>query len=136
MSSPRSVLPPLACALAQDPAVLVGFRVLQGGIGAVMLPQGLGLIKEMFPPDEMGAAFGAFGPVMGLSAVGGPILAGFLVDADLFGWSWRTIFAINLPLGVAALVAGRMLLPASRPDRSLHLELTSAVIASATSLDW
>ncbi|WP_371300897.1 MFS transporter [Nocardioides sp.] len=122
----------LACALAQDPGMLVAFRVLQGGIGAVMLPQGLGLIKEMFPPDEMGAAFGAFGPVMGLSAVGGPILAGFLVDADLFGWSWRTIFAINLPLGVAALVAGRMLLPASRPDRSLHLELTSAVIASAS----
>ncbi len=122
----------LACALAQDPGTLIAFRVLQGGIGAVMLPQGLGLIKEMFPPDEMGRAFGAFGPIMGLSAVGGPILAGFLVDADVFGWSWRTIFAINLPIGLAALVAGRLLLPASRPDRGLHVELTSAMVASAS----
>ena len=87
--------------------MLITFRVLQGLIGAVMLPQGLGLIKEMFPPEDMAAAFGAFGPIMGLSAVGGPILAGWLVDADLFGWGWRTIFAINIPIGVVALLVGR-----------------------------
>ena len=52
----------------------------------------------MFPPEDMAAAFGAFGPIMGLSAVGGPILAGWLVDADLFGWGWRTIFAITSPV--------------------------------------
>ena len=64
--------------------MLITSRVLQGLLGAVMLPQGLGMIKEMFPPKEMAAAFGAFGPVMGLSAVGGPILAGWLVSADYF----------------------------------------------------
>jgi EmrB/QacA subfamily drug resistance transporter len=120
----------LACSLSQSPEMLVSFRVLQGLIGAVMLPQGLGLIKEMFPPDQIAAAFGAFGPIMGLSAVGGPILAGWLVDADLFGWEWRTIFAINIPIGVAALLAGFRVLPASKPDPSLRIDLTSAAIAS------
>ncbi|GGL98809.1 MFS transporter [Nakamurella endophytica] len=122
----------LACALSQSPGMLLTFRVLQGLLGAVMLPQGLGLIKEMFPPHEAAKAFGAFGPIMGLSAVGGPILAGWLVDVDLFGWGWRTIFAINVPIGLTALVFGLRVLPASRPDRRLHVELTSAAIASGS----
>lgn len=122
----------LACALAQSPEMLIVFRVLQGLVGAMMLPQGLGMIKEMFPPDEIAGAFGAFGPIMGLSAVGGPILAGWLVDADLFGWGWRTIFAINVPIGVVALLAAVRVLPASKPDRRVHIEVTSAAIASGS----
>lgn len=122
----------LGCALSQSPEMLITFRVLQGLIGAVMLPQGLGMIKEMFPGDESAKAFGAFGPVMGLSAVGGPILAGYLVDADFFGWEWRSIFAINIPIGIAGIIAGLRLLPASRPDRSIHIELTSAAIAAGS----
>ena len=76
-----------------------------------MLPQGLGMIKEMFTPKEMAAAFGAFGPVMGLSAVGGPILAGWLVTADYFDTGWRMIFLINLPLGLAAVLGAMKFLP-------------------------
>ena len=76
-----------------------------------MLPQGLGMIKQMFSPAEQAKAFGAFGPVMGLSAVGGPILAGWLVDADYFGSGWRMIFFINLPLGLFA-VLGALQVPA------------------------
>lgn len=121
----------LVCAVAPSAEVLIAGRVLQGLLGALMLPQGLGLIKEMFPPNEAGKAFGAFGPVMGLSAVAGPILAGWLVDLDLFGWSWRTIFAINVPLGVAALAAGMRVLPANRPDTSASVDVSSAALASA-----
>src|SRR6185369_15222122 len=92
----------LLCAFAASPDMLIASRVAQGLLGAVMLPQGLGMIKEMFTPKEMAAAFGAFGPVMGLSAVGGPILAGWLVTADFFGSGWRMSFFINLPLGIFA----------------------------------
>ena len=67
------------CAVSQSPEMLIAFRGMQGLFGAVMLPQGLGLIKEMFAEKEMGAAFGMFGPVMGLSSVGGPVLAGWLI---------------------------------------------------------
>src|SRR4051794_14203047 len=66
----------LACGLAQTPGQLISARAVQGLFGAIMLPQGLGMIKQIFNPAEQAKAFGAFGPVMGLSSVGGPILAG------------------------------------------------------------
>ncbi|MBC6459996.1 MFS transporter [Actinomadura sp. HBU206391] len=119
------------CGVAQEPGMLIAFRVLQGLFGAVMIPQGLGIIKEMFDEKEMGKAFGAFGPVMGLSAVGGPILAGWLVEADLFGTGWRMIFLINLPLGLAAIVAGLKFLPEFRPPRAPRLDIVGALLATA-----
>ncbi len=120
----------LLCAIAQSPETLIGARVVQGLFGAVMLPQGLGMIKEMFPPKEMQAAFGMFGPVMGLSAVGGPIIAGWLVDADFFGTGWRMIFLINLPLGLAAVLAGSRFLPESRSPHPLKLDLPGVAFAT------
>ncbi len=71
----------------------------------------------------MGAAFGMFGPVMGLSAVGGPILAGWLVTADLFGTGWRMIFLINLPIGIAAIAGAVRFLPESRARYAARLDL-------------
>ncbi|MEO3808565.1 MFS transporter [Sphaerisporangium sp. B11E5] len=120
----------LLCAVAQTPEILVGARVVQGLFGAVMLPQGLGMIKEMFPPKEMQAAFGMFGPVMGLSSVGGPVLAGWLIDADFFGTGWRMIFLINLPLGAAAVLAGLRFLPESRSPHPLKLDFGGMLLAS------
>ncbi|MFC4908752.1 MFS transporter [Actinomadura gamaensis] len=120
----------LLSGLAVSPGMLVGSRVLQGLFGALMLPQGLGLIKEMFPPKEVGAAFGLFGPVMGLSSVGGPVLAGWLIDADLFGTGWRMIFMINVPLGVAAVAAGLRFLPEARAARASRLDLVGALLAA------
>ncbi|GAA3441801.1 MFS transporter [Planomonospora venezuelensis] len=124
----------LLCGIAQSPEMLVGARVVQGLFGAVMLPQGLGMIKEMFPPKEMGAAFGLFGPVMGLSSVGGPVLAGWLVDADFFGTGWRMIFLINLPLGLAALAAGARFLPESRSPHPLRLDVPGVLLATLAGL--
>ncbi len=66
-----------------------------------MIPQGFAIVKSVFPPTRCGKAFALFGPVMGLSAVAGPILAGVLIDADLFGTGWRMIFLINVPIGLA-----------------------------------
>jgi MFS family permease len=110
--------------------MLVGGRVLQGLFGAVMIPQGLGLIKEMFPPEEIGKAFGLFGPVIATSSVGGPILAGWLVDADLFGTGWRMIFLINLPVGLAAAVAAMRLLPELRLPDATRLDLVGVLLVS------
>ena len=79
--------------------MLIGSRVLQAVFGAMMTPQVFGLIRDLFPPAEMGKAWGVFGPVMGLSAVIGPIVGGTLVDADLFGSGWRAIFVVNCRSG-------------------------------------
>jgi EmrB/QacA subfamily drug resistance transporter len=99
------------CALAQSPEMLIGVRVLQGAFGAVLLPQGLGIMRSVFPADELGKAFSTFGPVIGLSAVCGPILAGALVDLDAWGTGWRLIFLINLPLGIAAVLGAVRWMP-------------------------
>jgi EmrB/QacA subfamily drug resistance transporter len=121
----------LLCAVAQNPEMLIASRVLQGLLGAVMLPQGLGMIKEMFPPKEMAKAFGAFGPIMGLSTVGGPILAGWLIDANLFGTGWRMIFLINLPMGLAAVFAGLRYLPKASSSRATRLDVPGMLLVTA-----
>ena len=120
----------LLCAAAQSPGMLISFRVLQGLFGAMLLPQGLGVIKEVFPPKEASAAFGMFGPIMGLSAVGGPILAGWLTDANLLGLGWRAIFAINVPIGVAALVGALKFLPRSIRTHGLKLDVPGVLLAA------
>lgn len=126
------VLTSLACALSPTPEVLIAARVVQGLFGAMLIPQGFGLIRDMFPPNELGKAFGAFGPVIGLATILGPIVAGVLVDADLLGTGWRMIFLINLPLGAFALAAGAKVLP-SVPSaaRSTRLDLAGVVLAGA-----
>ncbi|MET9913149.1 MFS transporter [Streptomyces sp. NPDC006476] len=122
----------LACGLAPDPAVLVVTRLAQGAFGALVIPQGFGILGATWPREEIGKAFSLFGPVMGLSAVGGPILAGFLVDADLAGLGWRPMFLINLLLGGAALLAAARLLPRDTGDPSVSVDgRGSALLAGA-----
>jgi EmrB/QacA subfamily drug resistance transporter len=123
-----------ACALAPSPDFLIATRVLQGAFGALLIPQGLGVIKTMFPPKEMGGAFAAFGPVLGLSAIAGPILAGWLVGAHLLGTSWRMIFLINLPLGLAGLAGALRFMPESRSPTRVRLDPLGVVLVSAASV--
>lgn len=112
----------LACGLAPTPPALVVARLVQGAFAALVIPQGFGILGATWPRDQIGKAFSLFGPVMGLSAVGGPILAGFLVDADLAGLGWRPMFLINLVLGGAALLAAARLLPRDTGDPSVSVD--------------
>ncbi|SDR71584.1 drug resistance transporter, EmrB/QacA subfamily [Nocardioides scoriae] len=107
----------LACSLAWDGTWLVVARALQGLAAAVMVPQTFGLLRDVFPPRHLGKAFAAFGPVIGLSTVLGPVVAGLLLRADLLGSSWRALFWLNLPLCAAALLAAHRVLPAGAPRR-------------------
>ncbi len=119
------------CAVSFSPEMLLAARVLQGLFGAVMVPQSFGLIRELFG-GEVGKAFALLGPVIGLATVLGPVIAGLLVDADLFGTGWRMIFAINIPLGLFALVVGRRVLPDSPPTaRGQRLDVRGALLAAA-----
>ncbi|WP_130346945.1 MFS transporter [Herbihabitans rhizosphaerae] len=121
----------LLCGLSASPEMLLVSRVLQGGFGAVMVPQSFGLIRELFG-REVGKAFAALGPVIGLATVLGPVVAGLLVDADLFGAGWRMIFLINLPLGAFALYVGGRVLPSSEPvARGERLDVKGALLAAA-----
>ncbi|HEX4788605.1 MAG TPA: MFS transporter, partial [Actinospica sp.] len=96
---------------ATDPQMLVTARALQGLAAALMLPQGLAIIRSVFPADQAGAAMGIFGPVMGIAATIGPIIGGALVQANLFGSQWRSIFWVNVPLGLIAFALAWRVVP-------------------------
>jgi len=106
----------LLSGLAPSAGLLIAARVAQGFFGAVMIPQGLAMVKASFTPEDLQKAFVPFGPIMGLSAVLGPILAGFLIDADLWGTGWRMVFLINIPIGVVATYLAWRYLPDTRSD--------------------
>src|SRR5580698_7973833 len=110
-----------ACAMAQGIGMLIAFRALQGGFGALMIPQGFGLLKEVFDDEELGRATRLFGPSTGLAMLGAPILAGALIDANLWNIGWRLVFLINVPIGLIALPFAIRSLPggASHPDVKL-----------------
>jgi len=121
----------VACAVAPSIGALIVFRALQGGLGAVMVPQVFGLIRDLFGPREMGKAFGILGPACGLAAILGPVVSGVLIDADLFGSGWRMIFLVNVPVGAFVLVAGSRLLPDVAPRGARRLDPASIVLAAA-----
>jgi EmrB/QacA subfamily drug resistance transporter len=118
------------CGLAPTTGVLIAARLAQGLFGAMMIPQGLGVIREVFPADELPKAFGLFGPVMGSAAMVGPILGGALIALNLFGSGWRLVFLINLPLGIAAVIGAAVLLPVTRGRHAQSLDVGGAVLAA------
>ncbi|WP_230487112.1 MFS transporter [Nocardioides anomalus] len=123
----------LLSGLAPTAGALIAFRVLQGAFGAVMIPQGLAMVKQSFHPDDLQKAFIPFGPVMGLAAVLGPILAGFLIDADLFGSGWRLIFLVNVPVGVVGTVLAARYLPDVPRDRDQRLDVRGSLLLAGAS---
>jgi len=105
-----------ACAAASSAGELIAARAAQGAAAAIMLPQVFGLIRDLFEAHEMGKAFGVYGPVMGLSAMLGPIASGGLISANVLGTGWRMIFLVNVPVGLVALVLGARVLPGGSPS--------------------
>lgn len=96
----------LGCGLTPNVATLIGARTVQGMAGAMKMPQVLAIVHVIFPADEKPGAFALFGTVSSLGAVAGPIVGGALVSADIAGLDWRSIFLVNVPLGLFAIVAG------------------------------
>jgi MFS family permease len=119
------VLASLCCAVAPDAAVLIGARVVQGAAAALVIPQTIGLIRAMFTGPGLAAALGWNGPVVGLSAVGGPVLGAALTDA----WSWRAVFLVNVPVSMGILLC-RRLLPEDRVGDGVRLDLQGTLLAA------
>jgi EmrB/QacA subfamily drug resistance transporter len=97
----------LACGLAQDPGQLIAFRAVQGVGAALLLPQTLSMIVDVFPDDKRGVALGIWGTVAGLASVAGPSLGGLLVTK----LDWRWIFVINVPIGVLVVAVSAVVMP-------------------------
>jgi EmrB/QacA subfamily drug resistance transporter len=113
------------CAAAPSMPVLILSRMLQGGFGALMIPQGFGFLKQVFPDqNEFDKAMGFVGPASGLPLLAAPVLAGALIDANLWHIGWRLVFLINVPIGVLALLLAIPALPDSARRPALRLDST------------
>ncbi|MQY30002.1 MFS transporter [Nocardia aurantia] len=121
----------LLCGLAPNAWALVAFRILQGGTAALMVPQMLALINTLFPVRERPRAMAAFGATIGIGAVSGQVLGGILLNLDLFGWGWRSIFYINVPIGLAAAALAARWLPAHERIQRPKLDPVGALGFSA-----
>jgi EmrB/QacA subfamily drug resistance transporter len=117
-----------ACAAADSPTVLIATRALQGGFGALLVPQGFGMLRETFAEQEMSQVFAAFGPTLGLATIAAPVLAGVLIGADLFGAGWRLVFLINVPVGLIVLATAARVLPRGSVDRRVRLDPVGMVL--------
>jgi EmrB/QacA subfamily drug resistance transporter len=120
----------LLCGLAGSAEMLVAARALQGLAAATMVPQILSTMYATFPPEERASAGGMFGGIAGLAAVAGPLVSGLLVEHDLFGLGWRAIFLVNVPVGLAALVAAAIVVPETRSDHALKPDLRGMALVS------
>ncbi len=93
-----------------------------------MLPQVFGLDAGPLRTARDGQGLWIFGPVMGLSAMAGPIVAGGLIDLNVFGTGWRMIFLVNVPVSIFALTAGRSSSQPSKPEQPrARLDLVGAL---------
>ncbi|MFE4694831.1 MFS transporter [Streptomyces sp. NPDC056749] len=122
----------LLCAAAPTIESLIAFRLLQGIAGAMLLPQGLGLLRENFSGPELTKVFAIFGPVLGLGGIIGPVLGGFLIEGDFFGLGWRSVFLVNLPIGIAALIVAAKFVPRKAGDGTVRVDMTGAAQVAAS----
>jgi EmrB/QacA subfamily drug resistance transporter len=120
----------MLCGLAANVEMLIASRVIQGIAGAVMTPQVLAIAQIMFPPKERAVAFSLFGLTAGLASVAGPVTGGTLIHADIFGLDWRPIFLINVPIGIACVIAGRYLIPDIKGNPKLKNDWVGIAIAA------
>jgi EmrB/QacA subfamily drug resistance transporter len=121
----------LLCGLAPSAGALVAARLAQGAAAALMLPQVLALAQIMFAPHERIAALSLFGVLGGVCGVMGPVLGGLIIGADLFGLGWRPIFLINIPVGIACVVAALRLLPSAPASGAVKLDVGGALVLAA-----
>jgi len=89
------------CSLAWDFNILIAFRVVQGAGAGILMPVGMAIIMREFPPEKRGIALGFWTVAASASVSLGPTLGGYLID----NYSWHSIFDVNVPIGMAALVA-------------------------------
>lgn len=120
----------LVAAVAPGAGLLIAARVGQGAFAAMMAPQLLSSIQVLYQPKERPAIFGAVGAVSGLAAVIGPLLGGWLVTANYLDLGWRTIFAINVPIGIVIVLAALRYVPNTTSARPPRLDWPGVLLAS------
>jgi EmrB/QacA subfamily drug resistance transporter len=115
------------CGLAQGMTSLIAFRAIQGLGGGGLIVSAQAAIGDVVPPSERGRYSGLFGAVFGVSSIAGPLLGGFLTTHI----SWRSIFYVNLPLGILALFVLGFTLPSVDERRKRTIDYAGTALLAA-----
>ncbi len=120
------------CGLAEDSTHLIIARVVQGLGGGIFFPPVQAFIQLMFEPRKRGKPFGIMGAVIGVSSALGPIVGGLLIEAIGEENGWRWIFAVNVPIGIVALIAAVFLLPKGAEGKKLSTDVVGLALLSGS----
>jgi EmrB/QacA subfamily drug resistance transporter len=115
-----------ACAAAGSVEVLVALRIAQAAGAALLLPASLALLLPEFPPEKRALVVAGWAAVSGIAAAAGPPIGGLLVEL-----SWRWVFLVNVPVGLAALLLGARVLREARDPSSLRPDALGALLLAA-----
>ncbi|MDT0449215.1 MFS transporter [Streptomyces hesseae] len=118
------------CGFSVNAPMLIAARVAQGAMAGLMVPQVLATVHVTFPKGERAKVFGIHGAIGAAGTILGPVLGGILVQADLFGLSWRPIFLINLPVGLVALLIAARAMGESKAEKAPRLDLVGMGLAA------
>jgi EmrB/QacA subfamily drug resistance transporter len=124
----------LLCGLAPSITLLVAARAAQGGTAALMVPQVLATLQVTTQGERRSRALGLFAAVGGVAAVVGQLLGGVLVSADIAGSGWRSIFLVNVPVGLAGLALARRHVPDTRAPHAVTVDVRGTALFGATML--
>ncbi|MCW1958542.1 MAG: MFS transporter [Mycobacterium sp.] len=105
---------------------VIALRALQGVFGALLMPSTLAIIRNAFRPHELNTAIGIWGAASGVSVAAGPILGGLLVEH----FSWESVFYINVPIAVVAVLLGAAAIVESHGEDSRHLDVAGILALS------
>jgi len=119
------------CGLAPTATILVVARLVQGASAALISPSVLALVGVIYSGRDRARAVGVYAMVMGLAAAGGQLIGGALIQADIFGLGWRTVFLINVPVALIALAFARSWVPESRAEGARPLDLLGLALFTA-----
>ncbi|MGH6925330.1 MAG: DHA2 family efflux MFS transporter permease subunit [Propylenella sp.] len=119
----------LLSGLATTTEMLVGARLMQGLMAAIMVPQILSTIQILYTTTRERQNVSAFyGGLAGIATVLGPVLGALLITGDAFGLGWRNIFLVNIPVGIAAMILAWLYLPEARSPHPLKLDLVGVAL--------
>ncbi|TDF97554.1 DHA2 family efflux MFS transporter permease subunit [Paenibacillus piri] len=115
----------LLCGIAWNDSSLIAFRIFQGLTGGFIMPVGMSVIYTMVPRNQIGLAMGIWGVAAMVAPALGPTLGGYLIQY----YSWRTLFLLNVPIGIVAATACFFLLKESVKNKDLKFDVAGAIFS-------